>query len=52
MDNGNGELALVKILRIQDRKLSFLLEWPKCICNHCKGTVISRRDGHDHQRFI
>ncbi len=28
MDNGNGELALVKILRIQDRKLSSLLEWP------------------------
>ena len=29
MDNGNGELALVKILRIQDGKLSSLLEWPK-----------------------
>ncbi len=28
MDNCNGELALVKILRIQDGKLSSLLEWP------------------------
>ncbi len=28
MDNGNEELALVKIPRIQDGKLSSLLEWP------------------------
>ncbi len=29
MDDGNEELALVKIPRIQDGKLSSLLEWPK-----------------------
>ncbi len=46
MDNGNEERALVKILRIQDGKLSSLLEWPNSEYTRKYGG----REGHTRYR--